>query len=165
MHADDLDGQTFHLTAPKAIGLRGIYRGIAETAGLPPVRGSLPRSPAAPVLQVTGRAKVLRNMAATQLGMPPEVLDVVDLAPTSQAEETREALQGNAESRFPSSPATRQGCGGTGQSTSILTARDAQTQAPPGGPARHHHRRVQRDRPGFGDRCRQARRDGVRAGP
>ena len=43
MHADGRDGQTFHLTAPKTIGLRGIYRGIAEAAGLPPLRGSLPR--------------------------------------------------------------------------------------------------------------------------
>ena len=43
MHAEDRDGQTFHLTAPKTIGLRGIYRGVAEAAGLPPLRGSLPR--------------------------------------------------------------------------------------------------------------------------
>lgn len=32
MHADGRDGQTFHLTAPTAIGLRGIYRGIAGAA-------------------------------------------------------------------------------------------------------------------------------------
>jgi thioester reductase-like protein/NADP-dependent 3-hydroxy acid dehydrogenase YdfG len=103
MHAEDRDGQTFHLTAPKAIGLRGIYRGIAEAAGLPPIRGSLPRSLAAPVLQVSGRAKVLRNMAATQLGIPAEVLDVVDLAPTFASEKTRKALQssGNADLRVP----------------------------------------------------------------
>ena len=31
MHADGRDGQTFHLTAPKTIGLRGIYRGIADS--------------------------------------------------------------------------------------------------------------------------------------
>src|SRR6202007_2392482 len=68
MHADGRDGQTFHLTAPKTIGLRGIYRGVAEAAGLPPLRGSLPRSVAAPVLKVRGRAKALRNMAGTQLG-------------------------------------------------------------------------------------------------
>ncbi|WP_033721517.1 SDR family oxidoreductase, partial [Mycobacterium avium] len=30
MHADGLDGQTFHLTAPKTVGLRGIYRGVAK---------------------------------------------------------------------------------------------------------------------------------------
>ncbi|EUA07384.1 NAD dependent epimerase/dehydratase family protein [Mycobacterium xenopi 4042] len=42
IHADGRDGQTFHLTAPKTIGLHGIYRGIADAAGLPPLRGSLP---------------------------------------------------------------------------------------------------------------------------
>lgn len=94
LHADGRDGQTFHLTAPKTIGLRGIYRGIAAEAGLPPLRGSLPRSVAAPVLKVRGRPKVWRNMAATQLGIPAEVLDVVDLAPTFTSEETRKALQG-----------------------------------------------------------------------
>jgi thioester reductase-like protein/NADP-dependent 3-hydroxy acid dehydrogenase YdfG len=96
MHADGRDGQTFHLTAPKTIGLRGIYRGIAAAAGLPPLRGSLPRSVAAPVLKVRGRAKVWRNMAATQLGIPAEVLDVVDLAPTFISDNTRNALHGTA---------------------------------------------------------------------
>jgi thioester reductase-like protein/NADP-dependent 3-hydroxy acid dehydrogenase YdfG len=94
MHAEDLDGRTFHLTAPKTVGLRGIYRGVAGAAGLPPLRGSLPRSAAAPVLKVRGRARVLRNMAATQLGIPAEIFDVVDLKPTFTADETRKALQG-----------------------------------------------------------------------
>jgi len=94
MHAEGRDGQTFHLTAPKTIGLRGIYRGVAKAAGLPPLRGSLPRSVAAPVLKVSGRAKRIRNMAATQLGIPAEVLDVVDLAPTFVSDETRKALHG-----------------------------------------------------------------------
>lgn len=94
LHTDGRDGQTFHLTAPKTIGLRGIYRSIAAEAGLPPLRGSLPRSVAAPVLKVRGRPKVWRNMVATQLGIPAEVLDVVDLAPTFTSEETRKALQG-----------------------------------------------------------------------
>ncbi len=93
MHAPDADGRAFHLTAPKTIGLRGIYRGIADAAGLPPVRGALPRSAAAPVLKVRGRAKVLRNMAATQLGIPAEVLDVVDLAPTFISDDTRNTLR------------------------------------------------------------------------
>jgi thioester reductase-like protein/short-subunit dehydrogenase len=94
MHAPDLDGRAFHLTAPKTIGLRGIYRGVAKAAGLPPLRGSLPRSTAAPVLKVRGRAKALRNMAATQVGVPPEIFDVVDLKPTFVADETRKALRG-----------------------------------------------------------------------
>jgi thioester reductase-like protein/short-subunit dehydrogenase involved in D-alanine esterification of teichoic acids len=94
LHVDGRDGQTFHLTAPKTIGLRGIYRGIAATAGLPPLRGSLPRSAAAPLLKVRGRPRVWRNMVATQLGIPAEVLDVVDLAPTFTSDETRKALRG-----------------------------------------------------------------------
>ena len=94
IHADGRDGQTFHLTAPKTIGLRGIYRGIAAAAGLPALRGSLPRSLTAPVLKVRGRPKVWRNMVATQLGIPGEVLDVVDLAPTFISEQTQKALRG-----------------------------------------------------------------------
>jgi len=96
MHADgstSWDGRTFHLTSPKTIGLRGIYRGIAAAAGLPPLRGSLPRSVSAPVLNVGGRAKVWRNMVATQLGIPGEVLDVVDLAPTFISDQTQNALR------------------------------------------------------------------------
>ncbi|MDT5189596.1 MAG: hypothetical protein QOI28_1847 [Mycobacterium sp.] len=94
MHVDGWDGQTFHLTAPKTIGLRGIYRGVAKEAGLPPLRGSLPGSVAAPFLKATGRAKILRNMTATQLGIPAEILDVVDLAPTFTSDNTAEALRG-----------------------------------------------------------------------
>src|ERR1700735_3950627 len=95
LHADGRDGQAFHLTAPKTIGLRGIYRGVAAEAGLPPLRGSLARSIAAPVLKVRGRPKVWRNMVATQLGIPGEVLDVVDLAPTFISEQTQKALRGS----------------------------------------------------------------------
>lgn len=93
MHLDDRDGQTFHLTAPKTTGLRGIYRGIAAAAGLPALVGSLPRAAAAPLFQASGRAKVLRNMAATQLGIPGEILDVIESAPTFTAVHTQEALQ------------------------------------------------------------------------
>ena len=92
MHLDGRDGQTFHLTAAKTVGLRGVYRGVAAAAGLPPLVGSLPRAAVAPLLQATGRAKVLRNMAATQLGIPGEILDVVELAPTFTSEHTEEAL-------------------------------------------------------------------------
>src|SRR4029078_7688809 len=81
IHAPDRDGQTFHLTAPDSIGLRGIYRRISKAAGLPRLRGSLPRGAATPFLRATGRAKVLRNMAVTQLGIPDEIIDVGDLMP------------------------------------------------------------------------------------
>jgi len=98
MHRDgspSWDGRTFHLTSPKTIGLRGMYRGVAAAAGLPPLRGSLPRSVAAPVLNVRGRPKLWRNMVATQLGIPGEVFDVVNLAPTFISEQTQEALRGS----------------------------------------------------------------------
>jgi thioester reductase-like protein/short-subunit dehydrogenase involved in D-alanine esterification of teichoic acids len=94
MHVAGRDGQTFHLTAPKSTGLRGIYRGVAKEAGLPTLRGSLPSSVATPFLKASGRAKVLRNMAATQLGIPAEILDVVDLPLGFTADNTVEALRG-----------------------------------------------------------------------
>ncbi|MEO6794809.1 MAG: SDR family oxidoreductase [Mycobacterium sp.] len=94
MHADGYDGRTFHLTAPKSIGLPDIYRAVAREAGLPPLRMTLPGAVAAPVLNVGGRARVWRNMMATQLGLPGEVLDLVNLRPTFVADATREALNG-----------------------------------------------------------------------
>ena len=94
MQTDGRDGQTFHLTAPRSIGLRGIYRGVAPAAGLPPVRARCPARWRPPSWTARGRAKVWRNMLVTQLGIPAEILDVVDLAPTFTAENTREALRG-----------------------------------------------------------------------
>lgn len=94
VHAAGADGQTFHLTAPKNVGLHGIYRGVAAAAGLPPMLGSLPRSVAAPVLKASGRAKVLRSMAVTQLGIPSEIFEVVDTAAAFTNDYTRNALHG-----------------------------------------------------------------------
>ncbi|CAN5685603.1 SDR family oxidoreductase [soil metagenome] len=95
MGTDGRDGQTFHLTAPKSIGLRGIYRAVAPAAGLPPVRAALPRAAAAPFLGARGRMKVWRNMVVTQLGIPAEILDVANLIPSFSADNTREALSGS----------------------------------------------------------------------
>jgi thioester reductase-like protein/short-subunit dehydrogenase len=95
MHVPDRDGQTFHLTSTEPIGLQGIYRGVAKTAGLPPLRGSLPRAVAMPALKVRGRAKVVRNAVATQLGIPAELLDVADLPTTFNSDATRQALHGS----------------------------------------------------------------------
>ncbi|MBW0013047.1 SDR family oxidoreductase [Mycobacterium sp.] len=105
MHAEGCDaglnGRTFHLTAPKSIGLRGIYRGVARAAGLPPVRGSLPSSVAAPVLKARGRARLLRDMAATQLGIPAEIFDLVDLKATFISDDTRKVLRNNGVREVP----------------------------------------------------------------
>lgn len=97
MHAEysaGTDGRTFHLTAPDSICLPDIYRAVASEAGLPPLRATLPGAVAAPVLNVRGRARVWRNMMATQLGLPAEILDLVNLRPTFIADATRQALQG-----------------------------------------------------------------------
>lgn len=94
MHVEGKDGETFHLTAPKTTGLRDIYRGVAAEAGLPPLRGSLPRATAAPVVRARGRVKAVRNIVATQLGIPGDVLDVVELRPTFTADNTTAALRG-----------------------------------------------------------------------
>jgi thioester reductase-like protein/NADP-dependent 3-hydroxy acid dehydrogenase YdfG len=95
MHVPGRDGETFHLTSPEPIGLQGIYRGVAKSAGLPQIRGSLPRAVAMPALKVRGRAKVVRNAVATQLGIPAELLDVADLPTTFNSDATREALHGS----------------------------------------------------------------------
>lgn len=94
MHADGYDGRTFHLTAPKPTCLPEIYRAVAREAGLPPLRATLPGAVATPVLNVGGRARVWRNMLATQLGLPGEVLDLVNLRPTFVADATHAALNG-----------------------------------------------------------------------
>jgi thioester reductase-like protein/short-subunit dehydrogenase involved in D-alanine esterification of teichoic acids len=93
VHVPGRDGETFHLTAPKSIGLTHVYRGVAREAGLPELRAALPGSIATPFLKTTGRAKILRNMVATQLGIPAEILDVVDLAPTFTSDNAVEALR------------------------------------------------------------------------
>jgi NAD(P)-dependent dehydrogenase (short-subunit alcohol dehydrogenase family)/thioester reductase-like protein len=92
MHAEGRDGQTFHLTALEPIGVHQIYRGVARIAGLPPLRGGLPRALAEPLLGVRGRAKVLRDMAVTQLGVPPEAVDSLETAAVFHSAFTREAL-------------------------------------------------------------------------
>ncbi len=98
IHEDNMafpNGRTFHLTAPQSVGLRGIYQAVTKEAGLPPARGVLPGSVVTPVLKARGRAKVLRNMAATQLGIPSEIFDVLDLKPTFISDETQKALRGS----------------------------------------------------------------------
>lgn len=92
IHADGRDGQTFHLTAAESVGLRQIYRSVARCAGLPPLRGGLPRQMAEPLLAAHGRAKVLRDMAVTQLGVPPEAIDTLQTAAVFGSDATRKAL-------------------------------------------------------------------------
>ena len=94
MHTAGHDGQTFHLTAPKSVGPRGLYRALAPAAGLPVLPVAMPDAVATSFLEARGRAKVWRNMAVTQLGIPAEIFDTVGTTSEFTAEHTREALQG-----------------------------------------------------------------------
>ncbi len=94
IHRDGADGRTFHLTAPHDVSVRGIYRALAPAAGLPPVRAALPKLVSAPFMAPRGRARVWRNALATQLGIPGEVLDVIDKTPVFTAVNTANALHG-----------------------------------------------------------------------
>jgi thioester reductase-like protein len=126
MRLADRDGQTFHLTAPETIGLRGIYRAVGPTAGLPPVRAGLPRAVAAPLLAASGRAKVWRNMAATQLGIPPRSSTSSTL-PRPSPRTTPEKRCAEPGLRCRDSLPTRRRYGGTGRNISTRTAPAAAT--------------------------------------
>ena len=131
MHVDGRDGQTFHLTAPKTIGLRGIYRGVAEEAGLPPLRGIAARC---------GRDAVPQGHRArqgpAQHGGHPARHPRRDPRrrrprPDVHRPTTPQKRCGARESACPSSRRTRRSCGGTGPSTSTPTGPDATIPAGP----------------------------------
>ena len=85
--------------AEKPLGCAASTAGSPTRPGCPRCAGRCPARWPHRCSRCSGRAKVLRNMAATQLGIPAEVFDVVDLAPTFVSEETRKALQGNGDCR------------------------------------------------------------------
>jgi thioester reductase-like protein len=123
-HLPGADGRTFHLTAPKTIGLRGIYRAVAPAAGLPPLVGTLPRAAAGGVLKARGRAKVLRDMAATQLGVPGEIPTWSTWLPRQCRGHHRRTLPGPV-SRYHEFRSYAPKRGGTGPRTWIRTGRSA----------------------------------------
>lgn len=94
MRADGYEGQTFHLTAPKSVSPRGLYRALAPAAGLPVIPVAMPDAVAAPFVGARGRWKVWRNVAVTQLGIPAEIFAAADMTSEFTADHTREALRG-----------------------------------------------------------------------
>lgn len=123
IHVEGRDGQTFHLTTPNTVGLVDIYRGVAGAAGLPPLRGKLPRATAPPrrpcstcavapgrCATCSRRNWVFRARCSTSpncgLRSPPTTPRARCAAPGS---------------RYPNSSPTRRHCGSTGPSTSIRT--------------------------------------------
>ncbi len=98
MRLDGRDGQTFHLTAPKTIGLRGHlprYRPPCGRLAAPPDRSLPPRAAATPVPS-DDRAREDPAQHGRHAARHPPRRDshVVDLAPTFTSERTEEALQG-----------------------------------------------------------------------
>ncbi|AGL28853.1 short chain dehydrogenase [Mycobacterium tuberculosis CAS/NITR204] len=124
MHADGRDGQTFHLTAPTAIGLRGIYRGIAGAAGLPPLLGTLPGFVAAPVLNRARPRQGAAHWRPPNWEFPPRFSTSSAARPRSRPTQPGKRCAAPAFTS-PNSPPTRPGCGGIGPSTSTPTARVA----------------------------------------
>ena len=114
----------------------------------PAVRAGLPRAVATPFLGLQGRAKVWRNMAVTQLGIPPQIPRRRRSGTGLHRREHRRSLARHRNQRSGSSRRTRPSCGGTGPSTWIPTAARRGAAHPLGLPARHHHGRLQWHRPG-----------------
>ena len=87
-----------------------------------PCAGRCRAAPRRRSCEATGRAKVLRNMAATQLGIPAEILDVVDLFPTFTSDNTDRRVARHRDRGSGLRVPMRRGCGGTGPSISTPTA-------------------------------------------
>ena len=122
-------------------------------------------SAATPFLRATGRAKVLRNMAATQLGHsrrdPRRRRPVARRSPPTTRGSVARHRDSGSRVRVVRAEAVAL-LGRTSRSRSGATRRSGRAA---GRQARDHHRGVQRDRPRLGDRGRRTRCDGIRAGP
>ena len=121
MHTEGRDGQTFHLTAPKAIGLRGIYRGVPKAAGLPPLRG-VPATrdrDADRAGHRTGQDLAQHGGHPTRQFPPKSSTSSTWSRPSPPT--TRKKRCAAPESRCRSSPRTPASCGATGPSTSTPT--------------------------------------------
>ena len=161
LHADGRDGQTFHLTAPKTIGLRGIYRGIAAAAGLPPLRGSLPRSVAAPC------SKCAAGPRCGATWWPPNWASPARSSTSSTGPDLhlRSDPESIARHRHRSARVRQL----RARAVAVLGRAPRSRPGPPRRPgrtagrsARDHHRSFQWHRPGIGRRGRRTGCDGIR---
>ena len=165
IHVPDRDGQTFHLTAPDSIGLRGIYRGISQGGGI----AAAARFAAAGCGDAVPSSDRSRKGAAQYGG---------DAAGDTRRDPRRRRPDADLHRRQHAGSVAGQRDNGSGvlvvRTEAVAVLGRAPRSRPgaarrPGRPAgrqaRHHHRRVQRHRPGFGDRGGRTRCDGFRAGP
>ena len=131
MHADGRDGQTFHLTAPKSIGLRGIYRGVAKEAGLPPLRGSLPGSTGDAVPQGHRTRQDPAQHGGHPARHPGRDPRRRRPGPDVHLRQHRRSVARHRNTRSRVRRPTRRSCGGTGPSTSTPTGPAATIPAGP----------------------------------
>ena len=95
MHADGRDGQTFHLTAPKTIGLRGIYRGVAGR-GRPAAaaRVAAARAPRHRSFERPGAPRCCATWRPPSSAFPPRSSTSSTWRRPSPSDNTAEALRG-----------------------------------------------------------------------
>jgi len=102
MHAEGLDGRTFHVVDPDPPSPRESFNLLSEAAAGPRMaKSGLGRTLAklvAPQLQVASQltsVRFLRDEIMRDLGIPPEALPAINLGATYDAAEFRAALQGS----------------------------------------------------------------------
>ncbi len=100
IHTDGLDGQAFHLAAPRPQSVIEVFNAFARAAGAPRLVPALPRAALRPAAALAGLAlrlpgaELARDLALDQVGIPIEVLPHVAFAPTFDTSGTEEALAG-----------------------------------------------------------------------
>jgi NAD(P)-dependent dehydrogenase (short-subunit alcohol dehydrogenase family) len=101
-HEPGLDGRAFHLTDPRPQTVEQLFNELAAAAHAPRVALSvdkrftdpLPRWPLSLALSLPP-LRQLRRVGLAELGIPEEVLSHIELAPTFDTSQARQALQGS----------------------------------------------------------------------
>ena len=143
---------------------RHLPRGRRRRRVAPAARVATPLGGRAGAQGAAGGPRHCANMAATQLGFPPRFSTSSIWNPRSSLTRPRNALQGPG-LRCRVRRLRAQAVAILGRASRPRSRAPRRSEGPTARPARHHHRRVQRDRPGVGGGGRRAGRDRVRAGP
>ena len=101
-HQPGLEGQTFHLTDPQQSRVVDVLNSFAKVAGAPQLAltvdpgplGRVPRGLATAVMALPG-AHTARRLLLTELGIPDEIVDYVDMPTEFDTTHARQALAGS----------------------------------------------------------------------
>ncbi len=107
-HKPGLDGKAFHLTYPRSQRVDSVVNDFAAAAHAPRfalsvdkrVLNAIPKRPISALLKLPPLAQV-RRLTLRELGIPPEVLEHVDLVPSFDTREAARALAGSTYERVP----------------------------------------------------------------